>query len=102
MPPGEAPILTGRTESQGLGITEADVPALAPRGASAAPLLTQNGAHMGRGMLPVSDRVATALGHLGRQVADAVVEGDFERARELTEAAIQLRATDLPKPQEDS
>jgi hypothetical protein len=53
-------------------------------------------------MLPVSDRVATALGHLGRQVADAVVEGDFERARELTEAAIQLRATDLPKPQEDS
>ncbi len=47
---------------------------------------------MGRGALPVSEAVAGALQVLGRQVAEAIASGDFERARKLTEEAIRRRA----------
>ena len=53
---------------------------------------------MGRGKLPVSGTIAAALEQLGRQVADAVARGEFERARELTETAIRLRSTGAPAP----
>jgi hypothetical protein len=88
-----APLSTGRTESQGLGITEAqDLPPGA-QGAPSAPPGMGNGAHMGRGKLPVNVCDAAALEELGRQVAEAIALGQFDRARELTEEGIRLRAT---------
>jgi hypothetical protein len=47
---------------------------------------------MGRGKLPLSETVAAALENLGRRVAEAVARGEFERARQLTEEAIRIRA----------
>ncbi len=55
---------------------------------------------MGRGKLPVSGTIAVALEQLGGQVVDAVARGEFERARELTEAAIRLRSTGAPAPRD--
>ncbi len=92
MPPADAPVSTGRTESQGLGITEAWDPPRPAQDARAAPSGTGNGAHVGRDKLPVSEAVAGALQVLGRQVAEAIASGDFERARKLTEEAIRRRA----------
>ncbi len=89
---GESPILTGRTESQGLGITEPEDRALAPPDAPAAPLIMGNGAHMGRGNFPVSEHTANAVQDLGRRIAEAVAAGKFELARTLTEEAIRVRA----------
>ncbi len=51
---------------------------------------------MGRRKLPVSEIVASALEDLGRRVAEAVACGEFERARELTEEAIRMRAAQVP------
>jgi hypothetical protein len=51
---------------------------------------------MGRGNLPLSETETAALEELGHQVAEAIVRGEFEKARELTEAGIQLR-TSLPR-----
>ena len=98
MPPADAPCPTGRTESQGIGITEAQDP---PPGAQDAPVASggmEDGTHMGRGKLPVSATIAVALEQQGRQVADAVARREFEWARELTEAAIRLRSTGAPAP----
>jgi len=36
----------------------------------------------------VSETTATTIGELGRQVAEAIARGDFDRARELTEEGI--------------
>ncbi len=94
---GESPILTGRTESQGLGITEPEDRALAPPDAPAAPLIMGNGAHMGRGNFPVSEHTANAVQDLGRRIAEAVAAGKFELARTLTEEAIRVRARE-PHP----
>ncbi len=98
MPPADAPGSTGRTESQGLGIAEAQDPPPGALGALAASGGIENGAHMGRGTLPVSGVIAAALEQLGRQVAEAIARGEFGLARELTEAAIQLRSTGAPTP----
>jgi hypothetical protein len=38
----------------------------------------------------MSEITATTLGELGRQVAEAIARGEFERARELTDAGIWL------------
>jgi hypothetical protein len=92
MTPSDAPVSTGRTESQRLGITGAQDPPPAAQGAQSAPPGTGNGAHMGRGRLPESEGEAAALDELGRQVAEAVARGEFQRARELTEDAIRRRA----------
>jgi hypothetical protein len=56
---------------------------------------------MGRGKLPVSERVAFALERLGREVAEAVAKGEFGHARVLTEEAIRLRAGESVSPDED-
>ncbi len=96
MPPADAPDSTGRRASQGLGITEGEYPPPSASGAPAAPVLMGNGAHMGRGKLPVSEVVASVLEDLGRRVAEAVARCEFERARELTEEAIRIRAAQAP------
>jgi predicted translin family RNA/ssDNA-binding protein len=41
----------------------------------------------------MSEITATTIGELGRQVAEAIARGDFDRARELTEEGIQLRSS---------
>ena len=92
MPPGDALVSTGRTESQGLGITEERDRALGPPDAPAAPVVMGNGAHMGRGKLPVGEATTATLEELGRNMAEAVARGEFERARQFTEEAIRLRA----------
>ena len=94
MPPADARVSTGRTESQGFGITEARNPPRAAQDAPSAPPGMGNGAHMGRGKLPSSEGILDALEELGRQVAAAVARGEFERARQLTEAAIRLRTAE--------
>jgi hypothetical protein len=101
MPPGDAPVSTARTESQGLGITEAQNPPPGARAAPSAPSVTGNGAHMGRGRLPVSEAIAAAIEELARQVAEAVGKGEFERARELTEEAIRLGSSAAPSSHDD-
>ncbi len=53
----------------------------------------ENGAHMGRGKLPVSEDVLL-LEKLAGEVAEAVARGEFARARALTEEAIQKRAAE--------
>ncbi len=40
------------------------------------------------------EAITAALEELGSQVAEAVARGEFERARQLTEAAIQLRTAE--------
>jgi hypothetical protein len=95
---GETPVCTDRTGSQGLGITGAQDPGVAPTGAPAAPFLTGNGAHMGREKLPISEGVLAALEYLGRLVAEAVARGEFEHARALTEEAIRRRAGEASSP----
>jgi hypothetical protein len=50
----------------------------------------------GREKLPVSEAVAAVLEEMGRQVAEAVARGELQRARELTEEAILLRASEGP------
>jgi hypothetical protein len=57
---------------------------------------------MGRGKLPISEAIAIALEELGRQVVQAVARGEFQRARELTEEAILLRASEVPLPDDDA
>ncbi len=51
---------------------------------------------MGREKLPVSEAVADELEKMAGEVAEAVARGEFERARQLTEAAIRLRTADSP------
>jgi hypothetical protein len=60
-----------------------------------------NGAHMGRGKLPSSETMTAALEELGRQVIEAVAKGEFERARQLTEAAIQQRDNGRSPPKQN-
>jgi len=92
MTEGDASASTGRTGSQALENTEAPDPALAARGAPAAPLLTENGAHMGRGALPDSEVAGVEVQELAERIAEAAVAGEFELARALTEEAIRVRA----------
>jgi hypothetical protein len=40
----------------------------------------------------VSEAEAAAIEDLGRQMAEAIARGEFERARQLMEQAIRLRA----------
>ncbi len=47
---------------------------------------------MGRGIVPVSEVAGAAIQDLARQVAEAIVAGDFETARTLTEDAIRATA----------
>jgi hypothetical protein len=96
MPAAHAPVSTSSTDSQGLGIMEAQDPARGAEDAPAAPSGMGNGAHMGRGQLPVSEAVTAALEELGRRVAEAVARGKFERARQLIEEDIRLRAGEAP------
>jgi hypothetical protein len=49
-----------------------------------------NGAHVGRGEL-LPREAAVAIEKLAGEIAEAVARGEFERARQLTEAAIRLR-----------
>lgn len=101
MPPAAAPVPTGRTDSQGLGITEEQD---APLGAQRSPAASGgmgNGAHMGRGRLPEGETGSAALEEFGRQVAAAVARGDFDRARQLTEASIRLRTAERSTSEEN-
>jgi hypothetical protein len=91
--PGGAADVTGRTDSQGLENTEALEGRDGAPDALGAPGLTGNGAHMGRGNLPESEIQATTLEELGRQVAEAIARGEFDRARELTEEGIRQRTS---------
>jgi hypothetical protein len=50
---------------------------------------------MGRGKLSVSEATVLALEKLAAEVVGAVARGELERARELTEMAIRLRADEL-------
>jgi hypothetical protein len=52
----------------------------------------ENGAHMGRGELPVGEADVAALEDVGRQVAEAIARGDFDHARMLTGDAIRQHA----------
>jgi hypothetical protein len=52
--------------------------------------------------LPISEAVAAELEKMGRQVAEAVARGELQRARELTEEAILLRASEAPLPDDDA
>jgi hypothetical protein len=88
MPQADAPVSTGRTDSQGLGITEAHNPALAPLGAPAAPSLMENGARMGRGR--PEDETHAALAALGGRLAAAVADKDLALAAHLMEEARRL------------
>ena len=88
MADGEAPVPTGRTASQGVGITEAEDPALAPRGAPDTPLLMGNGAHMGRGR-PECERHA-AMVALAARIAQAVAAEDFALATRILAEAWRL------------
>ncbi len=57
---------------------------------------------MGRGKSPGGEAsTAVALEEFGRQVAEAVAMGEFERALQLTEAAIRLRASEAVQSHED-
>ncbi len=87
--PTGAPDDTGRTDSQGLGITEAPAPAPPPRGAPAAPPPTENGAHMGRGV-PIPG-VSGPRRPLDDLVLEAVLRGDLALALRLLEEAIKGR-----------
>jgi hypothetical protein len=91
MPLADAPVSTGRTESQGLGITEPLDPALGTSGAPAVPRGIGNVAPVGRGGGGAVG-VADELLELGTRIAEAISRGEFERARELTEEAIQAHA----------
>jgi hypothetical protein len=93
MAAGEAPVSTGHTESQGLGITEAEVLAPGPWCAPAAPLLTGNGAHMGRGQLPERETASVvAIQEVAQRIAEAIATAEFDRARALMEDAIRRRS----------
>jgi hypothetical protein len=57
---------------------------------------------MGRETLPVSESGVAALEDLGRRVAEAIARGDFDRARQLTEAAMQLRTAEPATSEENA